>query len=528
MVPLMDEQILALERLMADVIDFDGVSTQLLGPLQRLCSASDNLLFAFPVGASPAVLGGSLEEVMRTYSDDLFQEDLIQKYCYSLPAATYSTGDLRGFDVQAFRRSRPYVDFYRPNRIGFIRGIWPTGHGYGRPGMFGLFLCKPTLDPFDSSVDRSLRHLEQPFRAMARRIVRFGAAREERDALGRLLDHQRGAYVLWDRDGRAVWRSSEARAHLEQPDLFAELESAASEARLQAHELDTVPLRRSLLGRPQRLRSSNGAGVVATFLVDLRVRRPVARCRARVAAELGGGSGAHPAEMRVLRCLGRGLSNKEISAELSISHETAKTHVVRILRKLGVDSRAKAATWIRDAQAEIRLPRAEDLFRRRTSFEGRIWLGVRVTSRARPMPRTGTSARRQRPRSQPEPRRALTQGDGWPPPSCPTSARLRRVRLRSGSACASLSRNSGSLEPTGGRAARLPREAATAASSRHELLSQLDLTPRHGHRPQLHGQRAPSRALLRAQDRPSARSAVRATASTPPSATLRRISTQSA
>jgi DNA-binding CsgD family transcriptional regulator len=353
----MEEQILELERVMADVIDFDGVSSQLLGPLQRLCSASDNLLFAFPVGEAPAVLGGSLEEVMRTYSDDLFQEDLIQKYCYSLPVATFSTGDLRGFDLHGFRRSRPYVDFYRPNRIGFIRGIWPTGHGYGRPGMFGLFLCKPTLEPFDSSVDRSLRHLEQPFRAMARRIVRFAAVREERDALGRLLDRQRGAYVLWDRDGRAVWRSSEARAHLEQPDLFAELESAASEARLQAHELGTVPLRRSILGRPQRLRSSSGAGVEAHFWSISECGGPWLVAELESQPSVAAAPGLTPAEMRVLRCLGRGLSNKEISAELSISHETAKTHVVRILRKLGVDSRAKAATLIRDPQAELRLAR---------------------------------------------------------------------------------------------------------------------------------------------------------------------------
>jgi DNA-binding CsgD family transcriptional regulator len=348
--PRMDEQILELERLMADVVDFNGVSTQLLGPLQRLCSASDSLLFAFPVGAPPAVLGGSLEEAMRTYSDDLFQEDLIQKYCYSLPAGTYTTGDLRGLDVRGFCRSRPYVDFYRPNRIGFIRGVWPNGLAYGRPGMFGLFVCKPTMEPFDSSVDRSLRHLERPMRAMARRIARFEAVSEERDALHRLLEHQRGAYVLWDRDGRAVWRSSGASAHLEQPELFEELQRAASEARRQAQELGTVPLRRSLLGRPHPLRSCSGERVVAHFWSISQCGGPWLVAELESPPRLAEGSGLTAAEMRVLRCLGRGLSNKEISAELSISHETAKTHVVRILRKLGVDSRAKAATLIRDAE----------------------------------------------------------------------------------------------------------------------------------------------------------------------------------
>ncbi|MFE6968598.1 response regulator [Isoptericola sp. NPDC057653] len=60
-------------------------------------------------------------------------------------------------------------------------------------------------------------------------------------------------------------------------------------------------------------------------------------------------AGLTPREVDVLGALGRGLSNQGIADELVITEATAKTHVSRVLAKLGVVSRMQAAIVARDA-----------------------------------------------------------------------------------------------------------------------------------------------------------------------------------
>ena len=62
-----------------------------------------------------------------------------------------------------------------------------------------------------------------------------------------------------------------------------------------------------------------------------------------------------PRELDVLRLVAAGKPNKQIAAELVISERTVRTHVSRILRKLGLSSRTQAALWaVREGLVELR------------------------------------------------------------------------------------------------------------------------------------------------------------------------------
>ena len=54
----------------------------------------------------------------------------------------------------------------------------------------------------------------------------------------------------------------------------------------------------------------------------------------------------------MLRLLVRGLSNKEIAAELVISRRTAGAHVEHIYAKLGVSNRARASLFAMTARPD--------------------------------------------------------------------------------------------------------------------------------------------------------------------------------
>jgi DNA-binding NarL/FixJ family response regulator len=52
-----------------------------------------------------------------------------------------------------------------------------------------------------------------------------------------------------------------------------------------------------------------------------------------------------PRELDVVRLIVSGLRYREIAEELGLSHETIKTYVGRIRKKLSVDSKTKIAMW---------------------------------------------------------------------------------------------------------------------------------------------------------------------------------------
>ena len=71
-------------------------------------------------------------------------------------------------------------------------------------------------------------------------------------------------------------------------------------------------------------------------LIEQFARRPLPSARPDALAELTA------RELEVMRLLARGLSNAEIARELIVGDATVKTHVARILQKLGLRDRVQA------------------------------------------------------------------------------------------------------------------------------------------------------------------------------------------
>ena len=77
-------------------------------------------------------------------------------------------------------------------------------------------------------------------------------------------------------------------------------------------------------------------------LAERRLRGKAARTTTATDDELSG------RELEVLRLLPSDLSFREIGSALFVSHNTVKTHVQRIYRKLGADTRAEAVARARE------------------------------------------------------------------------------------------------------------------------------------------------------------------------------------
>ena len=76
---------------------------------------------------------------------------------------------------------------------------------------------------------------------------------------------------------------------------------------------------------------------VVRELVSRRRTQPVTAARA---TEL-----LTPRELEILLLLAQGLGNEEIAAQLVIEVTTVKSHLARVMTKLGVRSRLQAAVW---------------------------------------------------------------------------------------------------------------------------------------------------------------------------------------
>ena len=89
--------------------------------------------------------------------------------------------------------------------------------------------------------------------------------------------------------------------------------------------------------------AAEGRSTLAPSVLDRVVQLAVAQRRAPDPAQVAAIDALTPREREVAEAVARGASNADIAAALFLSVPTVKTHVGRIMAKLGVDSRVQVA-----------------------------------------------------------------------------------------------------------------------------------------------------------------------------------------
>jgi DNA-binding NarL/FixJ family response regulator len=248
-------------------------------------------------------------------------------------------------------RAEVYVEFYRPRDVGHVLAMRLCGPSYYAPGMVLLAMFRSfSQAPFTDEHARACARILPALEAAARRSGRAEAARRARDVAETLLGRAAPRpLIALDARGRLLWMSASAealaRGLVGRGQLVPEslVDAARRVAAMASGRADDVP------ALSLELRAEGGRRVSAELAVARTLSgEPFVTAELRV---------DHPAlasltaaERQVLDAIGGGLSNAEIGRRLFVSLPTVKTHVSRVLAKLGVDSRLQAALLVRETR----------------------------------------------------------------------------------------------------------------------------------------------------------------------------------
>lgn len=249
----------------------------------------------------------------------------------------------RFMDWSSIERSHVYNEYYVPHEIG---RLLCTRLPVARESTFVALFRARAEAPFSAKDKRALERLRPALQAVARRDRRTRLRRRAEVALSAILELDDGPpRLVVDIGGEVVWASRRARA------LLGPIEGGRS-ARLgplltAARELvrrrsdEVMALRLGAAGPALRAELHVVRGTAGEVWV-------MAELDERPAPSLAERYGLTRSELEVLEAIAEGLCNEAIARRRSVSLATVKSHVHRLLGKLGVRSRLQAALLVRD------------------------------------------------------------------------------------------------------------------------------------------------------------------------------------
>jgi DNA-binding CsgD family transcriptional regulator len=345
-------EIARVELAAAEVSSVADLAAAPLEHLTRAVGASTSMLFRFDV-AGPEILGGSLKQAMADYREEHFANDAIHRASFRVrhvvtPVILHEWSAL---DWREHRRGLAYNEFYRRADVEYLLCVHLDEEESGAFGQTGIVLARAASEePFDRKELDIASHAARALRLAMRRARRVEQLARESESARAILGDR--ALMTIRPDARVHWASSAAarigaawigpHGWLEEP-LRTAVRRLARIAREVGDALGT-PIEIELCALPEitaelwLARDDRGHPLIAIELKHAE-NAPAKTDAQKLAARYG----LTAAETRVLYALGDALSNREIAARLGVSIETARTHVARVLSKLGVRSRVEAA-----------------------------------------------------------------------------------------------------------------------------------------------------------------------------------------
>jgi DNA-binding CsgD family transcriptional regulator len=329
-----------------DALSSEDLVHGVLEPLRRATASSGALMYRYDESGTLSVVGGGLVEAMPEYAAELFHLDPVQNALIqrSVMTAAVIPRLFRELDWRAYQRGPAYNEFYRRHGIEDMLGMTLTDRPYGAPLMTGILLTRSRYEPaYDDDLRLRLSRLRPRLCSAQRRVERVARLEKQRMALELALEViADGPVVVTDASGALVHASNRAKKFFGCDEFARPLSntpgaftgsSGAVAARI---SVDVTENRSRVVG----LKAGSGDGfVVAT----LDVAAHSEDTKRRIASQYK----LTAAESRVLQLVAEGLSNAEIARRLFVSVETVRTHVHRVLSKLGARSRAQAAAMTR-------------------------------------------------------------------------------------------------------------------------------------------------------------------------------------
>jgi DNA-binding CsgD family transcriptional regulator len=327
---------------------------------------ADQAFFAHSLEGTVVVQGDGAhtEKAGREYAEHFWQVDPgVTETRKRLGLEVYHRDDV--YDRSLLTRAELFVDWCAPNQLNDILAL-NVELGSPFPAALHFYHDHEDRNPFGNRGLQLLRLLLPAFKAGIQTHIRLS---EHRAQLERVLDVTRDGLALFDADGRPLHRNPALEKTLQGDPERERLVHALSMAALHAAafgggatgkariasslQAAAAPLYRELCTAAGRYRlavtrlgpiagslGSSGAPLILVSLVDADRKAPAD-------AELRARFGLTKREVEVARLLASGLRTRPLATALGISAHTARRHTERILRKLGLESRAGVAEALR-------------------------------------------------------------------------------------------------------------------------------------------------------------------------------------